>query len=124
GRVRPMLGRDLVQAVGHEIQRLVPGGLAQRAALVVADHGLRQAVGVVDKAVDIPALDAQPAVADGMALDRERVYQPAVEDLQIDAAAGAAIGARGQYVLVFHGYPPCASSTTRGGRSSTLLPGT
>ena len=52
--------------------------------------------------VEVLALDAQFALADGMALDRQRAYNFAVQSLEIDPAATATVHTSCQNVLILH----------------------
>jgi hypothetical protein len=80
--VRPVLLRDLAQAAGREVERLVPGGLAEAAArsherreepigmriLQVAAHALGAEHAAVEREL-LPGLEADHLVVDHLQLD-------------------------------------------------------
>ena len=89
----PCVGLDRREALGDEVEGLVPGG---RHELAVAAHErLREPVGVRDELVAVAALDAQVALAGALADQGRDLDDAAVVDLQLDVAAAAAEGADG-----------------------------
>jgi hypothetical protein len=69
-RVGSRLGPDLVQPPCDQSERLVPGRFTQLPAFPISDLRHGQAIGVVDEAVRIPALDAKLPLADWVAFGR------------------------------------------------------
>src|SRR3972149_11291853 len=78
----------VAEAGGHQVQRLVPGGLAE--AAVGLDQGRGQPVRAADEVPGELPLHAEGALVRGGAEVRRRAYHFAAGHVQVDAAAGAA----------------------------------
>ena len=90
---------DAHQFVGHQVERLVPCGLAPDGlgaasfVAVGADERGAHAAGVLDVVGAIAPLDAQHAVVGGHAKRRFDGVDVVILDLQVHLAAHAAVGA-------------------------------
>ena len=88
---------DFSQAAGDVVEGFVPGGAAPTAgaAFAGADEGMGEAVVALGVVPAETALDAEPALVDGVVLGRHGVGDLAVADVDFEAAADAAEGAGG-----------------------------
>ena len=92
-----MLADDRAQALGDRGERLIPGGLGQRA--VAPDQWPRQSVGVVVEFSEARALRADETLAEHVVAVAAGAGEPAVGDRQGQAAGGLAKGADPQGCL-------------------------
>ena len=88
---------DLGQAAGDAVEGLVPGGAAPAAgaAFAGADEGMGEAVAALSIVPAETALDAEPALVDGVVIGRHGVGDLAAAHVDFQAAADAAEGAGG-----------------------------
>ena len=88
---------DLGQATGDVVEGLVPGGAAPAAGAAFAgtNEGMGEAVVALGVVPTEAALDAEPALVDGVVLRRHGVGDLAAADVDFEPAADAAEGAGG-----------------------------
>jgi hypothetical protein len=91
---------DLFQPGSRIVERLVPGTLLE--STVLADHGRRESVRVVNELVAIPAFDTEFTLIHGIGLGREGPQELSVEDFQQQLASAPAVGTSGSHEFMVH----------------------
>ena len=88
---------DLGQATGDVVEGFVPAGAAPAAGAAFAstNEGMGEAVVALGVVPTEAALDAEPALVDGVVLRRHGVGDLAAADVDFEPAADAAEGAGG-----------------------------
>ena len=82
---------DLLEPVRSDLDGLVPAGVDE--ATKGFDHRLFESHGAIDMLVQIPSLDTEFSLADGMGFHWNRTVKLAVNCLEKHTAASAAVGA-------------------------------
>jgi hypothetical protein len=91
---------DLLESGGGVVQSLIPAGLSKRA--VLANERFGKPMGALDKLMNVPALDTQLALIDGIGLGRNGANETAVQNLKTKTAAATAVSTGGQNGFIVH----------------------
>ncbi len=84
---------DLFESGGSIVQGFIPTGLGEGA--VLANQGFGQSLRVLDKLMNVPTLDAQFALIDGVGLGGNSGDCLTVQYLQIEPTATTTVSTRG-----------------------------
>ena len=86
-----MLRLDLIQAVGHVLQRRPPIDLFPGTPLL--EHGLGQALLAIQRLIGETVAISDPALVDGLVLERHDAHHPIALDLHDQVGAGRIVRA-------------------------------
>ena len=121
---RPVLVLDLVEALFDGVQSLVPGDALERAlaALPHPLHGVSEALGMIDVLGEGQSPRAEAALVVGVVFVALHLDQPAVLDIELEAATPMAAGPGDQAVDLTSARDN-ATSFLRGGQKTAIEEG-